>query len=74
MRIAIMETPEIYVAASNLAISLNQHLFDTLYHATALLTPDCELVTADVRYYKKAQKEGSIALLGDFKPIRGAQR
>jgi predicted nucleic acid-binding protein len=66
MRIPVMETPEIYVTASKLAVSLNQHLFDTLYHAIALLSPDCTLVTADERYYRKAHKEGSITLLRDF--------
>lgn len=68
MRIPVMETPEIYVTASKLAISLDQHLFDTLYHAVALVSRDCTLVTADERYYDKAHKEGSIALLRDFDP------
>jgi predicted nucleic acid-binding protein len=66
MRIPVMETPELYVTANKLAISLDQHLFDTLYHAIALLSPDCTLVTADERYYRKARKEGSITLLRDF--------
>lgn len=68
MRIPVMETAEIYVTASKLAVSLDQHLFDTLYHAVALASPDCTLVTADERYYEKAHKEGSIALLRDFDP------
>jgi predicted nucleic acid-binding protein len=68
MRIPVMETPEIYVAASKLAVLLDQHLFDTLYHAVALLGTDCTLVTADERYYRKARKEGSIKLLSDFEP------
>jgi len=66
MRIPVMETPEIYVTASKLAISLDQHLFDTLYHAVALDSPGCILVTADGRYYDKAHEEGSIVLLRDF--------
>jgi len=66
MRVPVMETAEIYITASKLAVSLDQHLFDTLYHAVALLSPDCTLVTADERYYSKACKEGSIALLRDF--------
>ena len=66
LRIPVMETAEIYVTASKLAVSLDQHLFDTLYHAVALASPDCTLVTADERYYVKARKEGSIALLRDF--------
>jgi predicted nucleic acid-binding protein len=73
MRIPVMETVELYTTASRLAISLDQHVFDTLYHAVALLTPDCTLVTADERYYGKAHKAGSIALLGNFNPVTGAQ-
>lgn len=68
MRIPVVETPEVYVTASKLAVSLDQHLFDTLYHAVALLSPDCTLVTADERYYGRARKEGSITLLRDFEP------
>lgn len=71
MRIPVMETPEIYVTAGKLAVSLDQHLFDTLYHAVALLSPDCTLVTADERYYDKAHKEGAIALLRDFDFSKG---
>lgn len=71
MRIPVVESVEIYTTASRLAISLDQHVFDTLYHAVALLTPDCTLVTADERYYGKARKAGSIALLGDFNPATG---
>lgn len=73
MRIPVVETVELYTTASRLAISLDQHVFDTLYHAVALLTSDCTLVTADERYYSKARKAGSIALLGDFNPDTGAQ-
>lgn len=73
MRIPVVETVELYTTASRLAISLDQHVFDTLYHAVALLTPDCTLVTADERYYSKARKAGSIALLGDFNPVTGTQ-
>lgn len=74
MRIPVMETAEIYVTASKLAVSLDQHLFDTLYHAVALASPDCTLVTADERYYDKARKEGSIALLREFDPAKAEYR
>ena len=46
-----------------LARALGQHVFDTLYHAVALLTPGAMLVTADERYYRKAAAYGSIVLL-----------
>lgn len=71
MRTLVVETAEVYVAASKLAVSLDQHLFDTLYHAVALLTPDCTLVTADERYYDKAREAGAIVLLRDFDPAVG---
>lgn len=71
MRIAVVETAELYTTASKLAVSLGQHMFDTLYHAAALLTPDCTLVTADERYYNKAHKAGAIMLLRDFDPVTG---
>ena len=71
MRIPVVETVELYTTASRLAISLDQHVFDTLYHAVAFLVPDCSLVTADEHYYDKARKEGSIALLRDFDPATG---
>lgn len=44
-----------------------------MIHAVALVSPDCTLVTADERYYDKAHKEGSIALLREFDPARGEQ-
>ena len=68
MRIAVVENVEFYTTASQLAISLDQHLFDTLYHAVALLVPGCTLVTADERYYRRARKLGAISLLADFDP------
>jgi predicted nucleic acid-binding protein len=67
MRIPVIETPGLYVAASKLAISLDQPLFDTLYHAVALASPDCTLITADERYYRKAREAGAISLLERYK-------
>jgi predicted nucleic acid-binding protein len=49
-----------------LSIQLNHHIFDTLYHALALSVPGAVLVTADRRYYDKAQASGQIAWLPDF--------
>lgn len=56
----------VYATACDLAIRLNHHLFDTLYHAVALHTPEATLVTADRRYFDKAQSIGQIARLGDL--------
>jgi predicted nucleic acid-binding protein len=55
-----------YSRAIELARSLNHHLFDTLYHAVALSIPGAVLVTADRRYFDKAQYLGQITWLADF--------
>lgn len=46
-----------------LATQLNHHLFDTLYHALALETHGANFVTADRRYFDKAQHLGQIIWL-----------
>jgi predicted nucleic acid-binding protein len=51
--------------AADIAISLNHHLFDTLYHAVAL-EEQATLVTADETYFGKAKDLGAIRLLRDF--------
>jgi predicted nucleic acid-binding protein len=57
---------EVYETACRLAVSLRHHLFDTLYHAAALLTPGATLVTADAVYYRKAAGIGHILRLADL--------
>ena len=47
MGLPIDNRPAVYFTAFELAVSLNQHLFDTLYHAVAMHNPDTPLVTAD---------------------------
>lgn len=61
----IIEDAAIHQTAIDLAIRLNHHLFDTLYHAVALHTPRAVLVTADRRYFTKARSIGHIVLLDD---------
>lgn len=56
----------VYATACNLAIRLNHHLFDTLYHAVALHTIETTLITADYRYFDKAQSIGQIIRLCDL--------
>ena len=58
---------EIYQKACELSASLNQHLFDTLYHAVALSEPGTVLVTANERYYRKAYKAGRIMRLREYR-------
>jgi predicted nucleic acid-binding protein len=57
---------EIYRRAAQLASSLQQHVFDTLYHAVALIHPDTVLITADERYYRKSADLGRIVRLREF--------
>lgn len=58
----------VYATALDLSIQLKHHLFDTLYHATALHVPGAVCVTADTRYYEKARHLGQIVLLAGFDP------
>ena len=57
---------EIYQKACELSASLNQHMFDTLYHAVALIESGAVLVTADEQYYRKAYKAGRIVRLREY--------
>ncbi len=57
---------EIYQKACELSASLNQHMFDTLYHAVALSEPGAVLVTADEQYYQKAYKSRRIVRLREY--------
>jgi predicted nucleic acid-binding protein len=61
-----VEQPAMYETAIDLSVRLGHHLFDTLYHAAAMRTPDAKLVTAGRIYYEKAQGEGRIVLLSEF--------
>jgi predicted nucleic acid-binding protein len=53
--------------AVELAMELEQHLFDTYYHGVALETPDCILITADERYLRAARAKGNIVGLMEWK-------
>lgn len=66
MNIPINAAPDIYCHGMELAIKLDHHLFDTLYHAVALQTSDTTLITADQRYFRKAKQLGDITPLADF--------
>ncbi|MCC6135329.1 MAG: type II toxin-antitoxin system VapC family toxin [Candidatus Contendobacter sp.] len=63
-----VENTRVYMTACDLAIRLNHHLFDTLYHAVALHTTETTLITADYRYFDKAESIGQIIWLRDLKP------
>lgn len=61
----IVHSSAILKRAADIAITLNHHLFDTLYHAVAL-EEGATLVTADEAYFAKAQGLGAIQRLADF--------
>lgn len=57
---------EVYEQACRLAVDLNHHLFDNLWHAVDLYSPDTLFITADTQYFRKAAKLGHIIELKDF--------
>ncbi len=65
--LAVQDGPEILRRACRLAIDLNHHLFDTLYHAVALET-ESVLVTADEHYLSKARDIGRSNRLAEWSP------
>jgi predicted nucleic acid-binding protein len=64
-RFTTISSRAVYRRAAELSITLNRHLFDTLYHAVAL-EEQATLVTADEAYFGKAKDVGAIRLLRDF--------
>lgn len=56
----VSDSLAVYQRAARLAVELNQHVFDTLYHAVALESSECALITADARYLRKAAERGRI--------------
>lgn len=52
-----------YLAAVELSVRHNHHLFDTLYHGVALACPDTVLVTADEAYLRRARSAGRVMSL-----------
>jgi predicted nucleic acid-binding protein len=66
MELPITTEWDVYEQACRLAVDLKHHLFDTLYHAVALHTPDTLFITADTQYFRKAAKLGHIIELKDF--------
>lgn len=62
LELPVLDNMEVYQQASQLGKDLNHHLFDTLYHAVALLS-DAVFMTDDRKYYSKAQTKGNIQLL-----------
>jgi len=63
------DDPNVIRRATTIAIETNHHLFDALYHAVALEHEDALLVTADERYFGKAERYGRIAALRDWDAV-----
>ena len=70
MEFRVRDDAAIYKRAAVLAAELNQHLFDTLYHAVAL-EHDAILISADRRYFNKAGQLGRIAYLPHWEARQG---
>ncbi|GAB6063173.1 type II toxin-antitoxin system VapC family toxin [Deferrisoma palaeochoriense] len=62
----VLDTWELYETATDLSVRLGHHLFDTLYHAAALVSPGAVCYTADTKYLVKAQGLGRIASLSSY--------
>ena len=60
--VPVADDIEVLLRAVGLAAELDAHLFDTLYHATAL-SREALLVTADRHYFEKAAGVGSLEVL-----------
>lgn len=75
MELPIAMEWEVYERACRLAVELNHHLFDTLYHAVALESSDAVFITADTQYFRKAARLGQIQELKSFplsgRPLKG---
>lgn len=71
LNIPLADNPSVLRRACGLAIELNHHLFDTLYHAVALEIPGAVLVTADRRYLNKARHAGRILGLDEWRQALG---
>ncbi|HZN44269.1 MAG TPA: hypothetical protein VFB56_03025 [Nitrospiraceae bacterium] len=56
----------VYRRAAQIAASLREHVFDTLYHVVALQQSNTVLVTANERYYCKAAGLGKVVRLQEF--------
>ena len=61
-----VESSAIHETAIDLSIELRHHLFDTLYHATAMHLEGATLITANDSYYAKARRRRGILRLQDL--------
>jgi predicted nucleic acid-binding protein len=69
MELPVVDSASILKLASRLSVELEHHLFDTLYHAVAL-ERSATLVTADRRYYRKAERFGQVVELARWHELK----
>jgi predicted nucleic acid-binding protein len=67
LELPTLATATLYQRAIHLAVDTGAHVFDSLYHAVALMCDDCALVTADRRYFNAAAHYGRIVTLDRFR-------
>jgi predicted nucleic acid-binding protein len=65
MEVKVQQDTDILKNAAHLSRQLSHHLFDTFYHALAIHL-NAVFVTADEKYYRKAETVGYIQLLSDW--------
>jgi predicted nucleic acid-binding protein len=68
MELPTTDDAEVLQRACALSVASRQHVFDTLYHAVALVNEGATLITADERYRVKVQEYGKIVALRDWVP------
>lgn len=66
----IDDTASSLTLATQIAVALRHHLFDTIYHAVAI-EHGIDLITADEHYYRKAHRIGNIVLLRGWRTPSG---
>lgn len=65
MEVKVQQDADILKTAARLSRQFPHHLFDTLYHALAIHL-NAVFVTADEKYYRKAETMGYIQLLSNW--------
>jgi predicted nucleic acid-binding protein len=66
LEIPVRDDTAVSRRACQLAIDLDQHLFDTLYHAVALECDGARLITADGRYLRAAKRYAAVVPLAEW--------
>jgi len=65
MEVKVQQDADILKTAARLSQQFSHHLFDTLYHALAIHL-NAVFVSADEKYYRKAETMGYIQLLSNW--------